>query len=343
MVSGLGYYQFRVLANPDLFLQLQFFQFGIVALFIVALLSRPQREFKDRYCGWLLAICFLSVFIHTKSVLLFWNILLGFILYYLVVIYTKNIKKILWAVISVSALNSVFAVIQFINTANRVDGLMRISNHLGIYQAMALPISYLMNPYLIIIPLAGLLLAKNITAFCAGIVGMVYLLRKKFTVGIMWRFLSISVLILFTAKNFKPILYKFLVRWEIWREAINNILQKWQWGYGIGGFQFYKAGLGQSANPYNLYLQVFYFLGIFGLPVFLFFLVDKFLNYKDKTARALFASFLIILTAGLAQCVLDFPRLAGTIIVLTAFLTIKKTEEEYRKGVLQNGAREIKI
>lgn len=303
-------------------IQLQFFQYGAIALFITALLTKPVREFKDKYAGWLLLTFFVSIFFHPSGIRNFGYIFLGFIIYYVVVTRVKNIKPLFWVIFSVATLNTIFGVLQFFGInliyapTGRIDGLMRISNQLGIYQALALPIAFSLSPWLAIIPLIGLILSKSITAIIASIVGMAYLLwHKKRDIGMIHYAGLLGIFGVLFIKSHQTIVYKLGLRFWVWKETLFEILKK-PFGHGIGGFKMINS-FGQYDNPYNLYLEVGYFLGIIGLGVLLLFIVGKL-----KTKSAVSASCITILIIGLSMSFMDFPRIAGTVIVLFGLLTI---------------------
>lgn len=326
LLMSLQYYQFNFLGSADSTLQLQFFQYGAVALFITALFTKPVREFEDKFAGLFLLTCFVNVFFHPSGLQNFGYILFGFLIYYCVVTRVKNIRPLLWVIFSVALLNTIFAVLQVFDinliysVTGRIDGLMTISNHLGIYQALALPVCYVLNPYLAIVPLIGLLLSKCVTAVVAGLVGMCFLLwHKRFKMGSIAFMCFLSSIAGFLALNYTIIIPKVQLRFWVWKESIAQIIQKPFFGHGIGGFKMTNAIYGQFDNPYNLYIEVAYFLGIAGLIVLLLFLKDKI-----KGNRAIVASCLILLICGLSQSFMDFPRLAGTAIVLLGLTKCKE-------------------
>ena len=317
LFAALQYYQFNFFGAVNSAIQLQFFQYGAVALFITALLTKPVREFKDKYAGLFLAICFVNVFLHPSGLRNFGYILLGVLIYYAVVTRVKNIKSLLWVIFAVSLSNTIFALLQFFgihliySDIGRIDGLMCISNHLGIYQALALPLCYSLNPYLAIIPLIGLLLSNCVTATIAAVIGMSYFLwHKRYKMGSVTFMCFLSGIAFFVARNFKVIIYKMQLRFWVWGQSLEHIIQKPLAGHGIGGFKMTKIIYGQFDNPYNLYIETAYFIGIVGLIVLLLFVKDKI------SSTAIGASCLILLICGLAQSFMDFPRLAGTAIVL---------------------------
>jgi len=317
LFAALHYYQFNFLGAVNNAIQLQFFQYGAVALFITALLTKPMRDFKDKYAGLFLAVCFINVFLHPSGLRNFGYILLGVMIYYAVVTRVKNIRSLFWVIFTVSLLNTSFALLQFFginliyNSLGRIDGLMRISNHLGIYQALALPLCYSLNPYLAIIPLIGLLLSKCVTAAIAAIIGMSYFLwHKRFRMGSVTFMCLLSGIAFFIAYNSKIIIPKIQLRLWVWGQCLGDIIHKPFSGHGLGGFEMIKPIYGTFTNPYNLYIETAYFIGIVGLIILLLFVKDKI------SSTAIGASCLILLVCGLSQSFMDFPRLAGTAIVL---------------------------
>ena len=317
LFAALQYYQFNFFGSAGDTLQLQFFQYGAVALFITALFTKPVRDFKDKYAGLFLLICFINVFLHPSGLRNFGYILLGFLIYYVVVTRIKNIKGLLWVILAVSLSNTIFALLQFFGIhliyadTGRIDGLMCISNHLGIYQALALPLCYSLNPYFAIVPLIGLLLSKCVTATMAAVIGMSYFLwKKRFNLGSVTFMCWLSAIAFFIARNYKLIIYKTQLRLWVWVQSLEHILQRPLAGHGIGGFEMTNPIYGPFNSPYNLYIEVTYFLGFVGLVVLMLFIKDKI------SSTAVGASCLILLICGLAQSFMDFPRLAGTAIVL---------------------------
>ncbi len=335
-VNALQFYQFGILGNSGYnYLQLLFFQAGIIVLLITTtLLVIPKRLFEDNWAVILFGLLSLSIFLHPRGVKSFANILLGFLLYYMVVVCVSVPKRLFKFIFIVSLLNTIFAVLQLFNiniiynVTGRIDGLMYLSNHLGFYQALSIPICYALNPYLAIIPLIGLILSHSILGIIAAIAGMVYLLFpkiKKLPVTLIYVQVFLSVLLLFILKYHNFLLQKFIVRGYVWWETLKLSLDKYMVGYGLGKFHNINNG-GQYENPYNIFIQSFYVLGIFGLIALACFLKNKYANYKDINSRAIFASCLILSIIGLGFCFMDFPRLAGTAIVLFGLLTISKGE-----------------
>ena len=335
-INALQFYQFGALGNGGFnYLQLQFFYFGVICLFIISLLSKPQREFKSHWTIILFTMCFLSVCFHPIGIRLFGNILFGFLLYYLVIVYTKDYKKIFKIILLVSLLNTIFAILQFFHinliyrATGRIDGLMCMSTHLGIYQVIALPICYALNPFFAIIPIIGILLSKSVTAIFLMLIWCVMALFKPIkiknknlhiaSVNIFMFLLSLSII--FVGFNWTAIIQKLSVRWIVWIYTIKEIYHNLFFGVGLKQLQYHST-IDLFENPCSMYLEIIRYLGIFVLvPIFM--MVKEIISCKDKI---LLISCLIILLLGLEKSIMDFPRLAGTIIVLFGFLTITKME-----------------
>jgi len=333
------WYQFGYFSGSISLLQLQLFQYGIVALFLAALFDRPKRIFEDKLFAILFVVCAWNMFPHPITIKSFPTVFLGFLLYYLIVTYTKNVKSILKIVVVVSALNTIFAIFQsfgvyypFNHDPNPLHdsfimGLMSYKTNLGIYQAISLPICYVLNPYLAIIPAIGLALSKSGTAIIPAVIGMAYLCRHKlFKV----KYINIyivsfcSLVVLYCVKFFS----KLNVRIDVWENTIALIHQKLFYGYGIGTFEYINARSIKYTDPYSLYLGVTHALGIFGIIALLIFIISKFVGFKYRTqiSKGLIASCLILAICGLGYSFMDYSRLAGTSIALFGLLTVQKME-----------------
>ena len=344
-IAGLQFYQFGFFTTNTEVIQQQFFQYGVVILFIVALFSKQARVIKDKSLGLLLIVCILGVIWHTKTIKSFYSIFLGFLLFYLVATYTKNIKPVLKIIVVVSILNTLFAVLQFFNinliyspkyTVNtsfggsEIFGLMSYKTQLGIYQALSIPICYLFNPFLSIIPLIGLLLSKSLTAVICALIGSFYLLREKISrirFSYIYFMVFISLIVVYSIRLFLNFNHKLDLRLDVWSYSLKMFFKNWFYGAGLGLFK-YQGALTTYQNPYSFYLQVANGLGILGFLALLFFIKDKLvgINKENITAKVLFCSCLILVLSGLGYCLLDYPRLAGTTIVLFGLLTIIKKE-----------------
>ena len=337
LAARFQWFQFGYFTSSISILQLQFFQYGTIILFLVALFEKPKRLFQDRYLGILFLFCVLSVYFHPKTITNFHNIFLGFLLYYLVVSYTRNVKSVLKVVLFVSLFNTIFAILQFFDIhwiyhkTPEIIGLMVLKSHLGIYQALAIPICYALNPWLSIIPIIGLLLSKSLTAIIPAIIGMAYLLRNKIyhLKSMPFIMVAISCFLFFGGRIF----YKLSLRFEIWIETLKLISQNLFYGYGIGVFKYLKPVGGDKiieyTDPYSLYFGAAHALGIFGLIAILFFIISKFKESKndDLITKGLVVSCLILVISGLGYSFMDYPRLAGTVIILFGLLTITKGED----------------
>jgi O-antigen ligase len=278
----------------------------------------------------------LSVYFHPKTIVWFHNIFLGLLLYYLVVNYTKNVKSVLKFVVVVAFLNTIFSILQFFDInliySQKPDivGMMSYKTHLGIYQAISLPICYVLNPWLAIIPAIGLVLSKSATAMIPAIIGMVYLSRKRFY-SMPNLMLLMSCIVIFGGR----VSYKLGLRLDVWIKTLDMIRDKLFLGYGIGVFNYIDAKGYEFTDPYSLYLEIGYALGIFGVIALLVCVIGKFKNIKHirGITRGLVSACLILAISGLGYSFMDYPRLAGTAIVLFGLLTIKKGERDGKSSL----------
>jgi len=107
----------------------------------------------------------------------------------------------------------------------------------------------------------------------------------------------------------------------VWIPTIKEISVKIL-GYGLKPFRL-NSSIGLFENPCSIYLQAVHYLGVFVLiPIFM--IIKKVIISKD---RILLASILIALLVGIEKSIFDFPRLAGTTIILFGLLTIAGEKE----------------
>ena len=322
-IARLQWYQFGVLTGSGNLMQLQFFQYGAVFLFLAALFDKPKRKFDNKYLGLLFGIYVWSVFSNPKTMENFFTILAGFAIYYLVSIYASRKKMFFWIIFSVATLNTIFAVLQYFDInliywrKDDIVGLMSYKTHLGIYQAIAIPITYSLNPFLALIPAVGLFLSKSATSILAMIIGMIYLLRLKL------KHIIFPLIVLVIAGLQHNLVSRFLIRWVAWKEAFSLIIKN-IWGYGVGTFKFIHDGV-QYNDPYNLYLGITHALGIAGLIAIILFIRNSL--YKN-CSRELITACLILVVIGFGYSFLDYARLAGTAVVLFALLEVGKIESK---------------
>lgn len=335
-VNALQFYQFGVLGNNGYnFLQLQFFQLGVLVLLMIAFVSKPIRELNDKNVLFLFLTFLISVFLHPISVRNFGNVFLGFLLYYLVVVYTKDYKKLFKFIAIVSIINCAFSLLQYFGIhliyrpTGRIDGLMCLSTHLGVYQAIALPICYAVNPWLIIFPIITITLSKSITAILLMCGWLLFTYWKKiFERGTIFFMLCLSMLTAFLIHNWQLIIQKLNIRIMVWIPTLKMTFSKLFAGHGIVQFK-YLSPLGLFENPCSIYLELIFFLGVLSLiPLFLFLK-----NILTSSNKVLVSAVAVALIAGIEKSFMDYPRLAGTVIVLFGLLTIAKGENH--AGTLQ--------
>ena len=330
-IHALKFFQFGVIGNPGYnFAQLLFFQFGVLSLFLISLFSKPRRAFNDVWARVVIIILFLLVLLHPISVRMFGNIFLGILLYYLVTVYTEDYKRIMNSVVFVSILNTVFALLQAVGIfliyapTGRIDGLMCTSTHLGIYQTIALPICYAVNPWLTIFPIISIVLSKSVAAILILAGWVLWTLRKRiFMHGSLGFMAVVSILTAFVFILYPAVIQKIGIRLCIWLPVLQEIYQRPYIGHGFKAVQI-NTKVGLWENPSSLYIQLAYYGGLSLLVPLYAFIKEKFLCFD----RTLVACFVIALVAGIEKSYFDFPRLATTVIILTAFMNITKGEKD---------------
>lgn len=342
-LATLQFHQFGYFGSSISLVQLQIFQYGVIILFISALFDKSKRIFQDKYLAALLFFYIVSIYVRPSTIKTFPIIMLGFLLFYLVSTYTKikSIRSIFMVIAFVSLLNTIFSVLQVFNInwiympkEKEIFGLMSYKSQLGIYQALAIPICYCLNPFLSLIPILGLLLSKSATALIPAVIGMLYFFRKKLLrMEMPCAWMSFFILLtVFIVKSF----HKLTLRFGAWKEAIKMGADNLLVGNGVGTFNYIDKPPAHPpiyvkyTDPYNLYLEIFYAIGIFGAVAFLLFIIDKFAGLENNNliTRGLASSCFILCLVGLGYSFMDYPRLAGTAIVLFGLLTAVKKEEQ---------------
>lgn len=346
-VAKFQYYQLGFFNVQDVSsITFLFMGLGVFYLFTLSLFIEPVRKFKDFYVGILFLLCLLNLLLFPIGIKVFSVILLVTLFYYIVYTRISSYKAIIYPICIVAAVNTLFAVLQvsgiqwFHNTGaldvgKRIDGLMFLSSYMAFYQAIATPICYFINPWLIVIPLTGIILSGSYVPLIAVVTGMSILLRKKLNLtGI--PFLAVySLISIYLLFNWKLLLYKAWLRIMVWRDAMDIT---W-FGHSFKTFNSSISAIGTSNTTYSLYLTIFYYIGIIGL-IFFFLMVRRIFNaYLDSDKailkRCAFTSFLIILFCGITQSFIDFPRLVipSLSVMLLLNLALFKGEEN---GIYQN-------
>ena len=333
-VAALQFYQFGHFGTNVNISQLQIFQGGAAALLMASFFDKQKRLFQDKFSGLLFLMCILSVYIHPKTISNFPTVLFGFLIYYLVYSYVNlsHIKIIFKIIAFVAAINTFFAILQYFNVyliyrpKAEIFGLMSYKTHLGIYEALSIPICYAINPFLSIVPITGLMLSGSATSIIPAIIGMVFFHRKNII-----KIQSPPMLICFfgfivilVIKSFQ----KFSLRFDVWIQTLGMIKEKLVLGHGIGIFKYVDTRPWapiEYTDPYSLYLSILHAIGIAGFIIFLFFICNHFISMNDSLYTcAISSSCLILLITGLGYSFLNYPRLAGTAIILFGLLKAAK-------------------
>jgi len=320
-------------ANNVESVQTLFYCFSVLVLFLISMVSRQLRPFKDLPVAILFGLTMFNVLLHPKGVVLLPYIFLGFLLYYIIVAYVKDIRSIVYPMLIVASLNTLFALLQLVGVhfpysdTMRCDGVMFLSSHMALYQAISIPLIYMISPWLIIIPIVGLLLSGSIVPLVASLIGMTFLLRRS-------NFLSmpmtgiIGAIALYLIFISNGLIYKFMIRLSVWLSSLDFSF----FGHNLGSFKSVLPTIGNSPTTYSLYLTIYYYLGVAGYCALAYFIIDKVKGFRKSNAgkpfECLFASIVILGLCGLTQSFLDFPRLAFTAIVLLAGLSAFLTRGE---------------
>jgi len=327
-----------------------FFVLGSFALFAIALGLEPKRKFSDKWVSLLLILAFIRMFFDNDSSsgewFNFWMSCAGFIyvfcgvlLFYLVYTYADQVKNYLKPILCVCIFNILLATAQIFNYdflwANTpgICGFMEMPAQLGQYSAMSLPILFFIHPALAILPLFTLFASKAISPIVALFLGIVILsfqLKKK-NVIIVLLVLLFGLGVIFS--NYLSI--KWYTRPIMWKRTMVSALKKPYLGWGYRSFNRVviddtladSLGTTTPAKAYNDYLHTAQELGfpiLLAIGAFFINLFKKFLAIKkSRLIYCLFASVIIVLINMLGQPFIRHASVAGTFVILLAFLCIE--------------------
>ena len=326
--------------------QIQFFQLGTIFLFLVALSQKKQRDLQDSSLFALGCVCFLNIFIAKTpfSNMALTNILFALLLYYLIVCYAKNIRCIFKVLVALSIINTLLAVFQRFGidfvyaTSSECSAFLGTSAFHGDFQALVLPLAFFLHPLLVVFPIAGLVLSKSATGLMAVSVGLTFLLvRRKH--GPIYLLVVLSSLGAFVIHFRELLLYKIVMRLEIWERTLELIFDRPFQGWGFGSIKgfielLYWPKYGNADRIYNDYLEFALCVGIIGLIVFILFVFNKIKRYRkaEKTflldtafASCIIASVVCLFHSPMAPLfsgIGQSPRIAIVIITMLAMLEI---------------------
>jgi len=337
-----------------------FFVSGSLILFILSMNLSPKRVLKDLWFMIFILFMFLRVFLnggleHSEwfnfwySMAGFFYVLCGALLFKTVYCYVDNIKQYFKPILIVCIINLILVLSQYFGHDllwehtvyfNPIYGSFDMPQQLGQYSAISIPILLYINPILTIIPLTCLILTKEVSAFVALFLGVLFYSfykNKKFIIPIL---IIIFTFLLF--KNLNYVLSKWYTRPIIWEHTVRAILQKPFLGWGYRSFNDIVIGeysiIGDHQNPgaFNDYLHTAQEFGIPILLIILMFFKKCFLKFKNIYGKSellicLASSIFIGLINMCGQGMIRYASVSGTFIILLAFFCIQ-AEKEYAKG-----------
>lgn len=334
------------------FARAMFFIVGTFALFGLSLSLKPERKLSNVWLSVIFILGLIRVFFGNGIETInewynFWLSFAGFIylftgilLFYVVFTYASNPKNYLKPLIAVCILNFILTTCQIFgydflwvgkNPFSNICGFMEISAQLGQYSAMSLPVLMYINPFLAVIPLATLIASKSITPIVSLLVGASFLQLIRYRIAL----IIFAIIAIFLAVNIKYVKAKFHTRPIMWGKTITAILKKPYLGGGYRSFNeevIYKdlkgnAGMKDYSRAHSDYMHTAQEAGIpivIAIGMFIGGLVKKFLRAnKDRLTYFLGASVCIALVNMAGQCFIRYASVAGTFVVLLAFLCIK--------------------
>lgn len=331
---------------------------GTFALFGVSLMSEQRRKLSNKWLGLFVLMAFARMFYgdYSHNPALEWYnfwldsasfiyVLCGVLLLNLVYCYVDNIRIYLKPILCVCIMNFILSTSQVLgydfmwSQTQSVNGFMDTCSQLGQYSAMACPLLYYINPFLIIIPITTVIISKSVSCALAASIGMITLLvltqAKK---AIVWG--SVVAIILLAILFHGHISLKAQSRPKLWGNTLKVALRRPFVGYGYGSFhkeviKTEKAIVGgfEQTRAHNDYLHTAQELGFPIVVVLALFFIGLFKKFKvaekDKLLVCLGSSVLIVLVNMSGQTLIRYASLAGTFIVVLALFMIRLEGEGY--------------
>jgi hypothetical protein len=327
-----------------------FFILGSFVLFALSLGCEQKRKFSNLWVSLFLLLAFVRIFFDNPLPNLEWfnfwiscakfiYVFAGVLLFYTAYCYAEEPEKYIRIVVWVCVLNAILTTAQLLhkdfmweNTPS-ICGFMETSSQLGQYSALALPLLIFIHPILGLFPAFTLLVANSYSSILASLAGMAFLggfkgriLTFKVGIGIL--------LILWFSLNFSPIKDKFKCRPILWQKTLKISLQRPYLGWGYGSFkekvtEFKGETLGkwEYSRAHNDYLHTAQELGfpiLCCVGIFFWQLLKKFKTLKkDKLTLYLGSSILVVLINMSGQTLIRYAGIAGTFVILLAFLCIR--------------------
>ena len=223
-------------------------------------------------------------------------------------------------------------------------GFLRLNSHLGTMTAISAPFLFFLNPYLVILCLPLLFFSKSSVAVVSFLVGIGYLILKKYGKKVFFIILGLIVLLGVGFVFFYDMPSgNFGYRIDIWGRTISEVLKKAPiFGFGLGQFAVWAPKSMQSNGQplvwlqcHNEILQTWFEIGIVGVLIIFAYLKDitkkafqgsrhikSLLTSKDTA----YASVMIIFMNSLINFPFHLARLAG--ISCLAIGLLAATQEE---------------
>lgn len=316
------------------------------SLAIIAIGLAIKNKWIFAFLFWAVANWWFNFFMPPHSVAVLFNIAFGFLFFYFIKTYVKDIDVVLKVICWTALVQVAYLIVQYMNVdyifypitaagAARPEvkaplvGFLGNKNVLGVYLAFCLPLFRVYYRWLIPVILFALFITKCSMGIVAGVAALIFF--EFFSSIATRKYWKLGVVILLSAGLLVGFFLKIdtmgLERVEIWKECFK---QTFGWrsvvGRGMARFKHMmiidETGT-EWTNPHNEYIQIYFELGLIGLLIFLGYFVDtfrKFLRmFKDRQALVLASG----VVAVLISCIGMFPfQLAPTALVAITYIAL---------------------
>lgn len=339
------------------FAQGMFFVFASFVLFGISLVLEPKRKFSNHWVALFLLWAFIRMFVGgnfgdvTQEWFNFWLSSAGFIyvfvgalLFYTIYCHAEDPKDYLKPILIVSIMNFILIIAQMTRHdfmwrhTPSLGGFIGISSQLGQYSAMSIPVLAFINPWLVIIPLFTLFATKSISPIVALCIGAIFVdwkveIKRRIRI-LIWSFLGLTLCL--GACNYKYVFQRWQCRPVMWEKTLRVALKRPYLGHGYRSFHdkvigvktIYSVGGLEYSRPHNDSLHTVQEMGFPAMIIIGGFFVGLWKKFKakvnkDKLTYFLATSILIVIVNGCGQTLIRYASMAGTFIILLAFLHIK--------------------
>lgn len=314
---------------------IRFFIFGSMALFIASLFDKPRRDVDMTYpAASLFGIALISLFWHNFNPIItgaILNLFLTLTTLVVIVRYADTPRAYYKYIVAAASINIFVFILQRIGydpiysslPVGQEGGLMGNAPNLITYLTIVLFFLVKRSSMFLWLCILISFITKEYMLI-ATVLGIKFIFGNRAN-----RIIALAILAVAITIAHKDIMQSLSIRWKIWSQAIDLICARPMLGYGFGMFgeaskQLINTGQYQVDALFNSYLQFIFNAGLLGAA----WLVYVFREFKHRLMSSYHGpAVLAILLMALMEYPFEIVRLWFTIIAVIGFFLID-TEKE---------------